>query len=168
MNGWLTEAARFPDKDYPVESWQPSLCGAIDIVICRDGVWLHEGRPIARPALVRLFSKLLRRDAEGYVLVTPVEKLTIRVEDLPFRIVDFEGTLFVNDQDEQLPLSAAHPLVIDVQGEEWRPRIRVRGDLWGRLTRACTARLFETVELDGDSVRLELDGQRFEIPVISA
>ncbi|BBF79837.1 DUF1285 domain-containing protein [Asticcacaulis excentricus] len=168
MNGWLTEAARFPDKDYPVESWQPSLCGAMDILIRRDGVWLHEGRPIARPALVRLFSKLLRRDADGYVLVTPVEKLTIRVEDLPFRIVDFEGRVFRSDQDDPLPLSDAHPLVIEVQGEEWQPRMRVRGDLWGRLTRACAARLFETAELDGDSVRLELDGQRFEIPVVSA
>ncbi|BEV10445.1 DUF1285 domain-containing protein [Asticcacaulis sp. DW145] len=168
MNGWLNEAARFPDKDYPVESWQPSLCGAIDILIRRDGVWLHEGRPITRPALVRLFSKLLRRDAEGYVLVTPAEKLTLRVEDLPFRIVDFEGSVFRSDQDDPLPLSADHPLVIDVQGEAWLPRLRVRGDLWGRLTRACTARLFETAEMDGGAVRVELGGQRFEIPVVSA
>lgn len=168
MNGWLTEAACFPDKDYPVESWQPSFCGAIDILIRRDGVWLHEGRPIARPALVRLFSRLLRRDAEGYVLVTPVEKLSIQVEDLPFRIIDFEGRIFRSDQGVSLPLSDTHPLVIDVKGEEWRPRMRVRGDLWGRLTRACAARLFETAELDGEIVRLKLDGQGFEIPVVSA
>lgn len=169
MSDWLNEAARFPEKDYPVESWQPPLCGAIDIVIRRDGVWLHEGRPIARPALVRLFSRLLRRDADGYVLVTPVEKLIVTVEDLPFRIVDFDGTTFVTDQAQRLTLGPDHPLVIDVAGDEWRPRMKVRGDLWARMTRACATRLFETAELsaDGKWCYVRLCEQGFEIPVFS-
>src|ERR1700727_865091 len=68
----------------PVHLWNPAHCGEIDIVIKRNGLWFHEGTPIGREALVRLFSTVLRKDPEGYVLVTPVEKLAIRVEDAPF------------------------------------------------------------------------------------
>jgi hypothetical protein len=63
----------------PVHLWNPAQCGEIDIVIKRDGLWFHEGTPIGREALVRLFSTVLRKDPEGYVLVTPVEKLAITV-----------------------------------------------------------------------------------------
>ena len=71
----------------PVHLWRPEHCGEIDIVIRRDGVWMHEGSPISREALVRLFSTVLRKDPDGYHLVTPVEKMKIAVEDLPFRAV---------------------------------------------------------------------------------
>jgi len=167
MSGWLSEAARFPEKTYPVETWHPQLCGRIDIVIRRDGVWLHEGRPISRPALVRLFARLLRRDEDGYVLVTPVEKLKITVEDLPFRIIDFDGPVFVSDQDERIALGPDHPLVIDVAADEWRPRLKVRADLWGRLTRSCALRLFETAEMEATgAVRVVLDGQVHDLPIV--
>ncbi len=68
----------------PVHLWHPEHCGDIDIRIRRDGVWFHEGTPIGREALVRLFSTVLRLDPDGYHLVTPVEKLKIQVEDAPF------------------------------------------------------------------------------------
>src|ERR1700735_1748393 len=68
----------------PVHLWHPAHCGDIEIVIRRDGLWLHEGAPIGRPALVRLFSTVLRRDPDGFHLVTPVEKMKITVEDAPF------------------------------------------------------------------------------------
>ena len=67
----------------PVHLWNPPHCGEIDIRIRPDGTWLHEGTPIGRPALVRLFSTVLRKDADGIYLVTPVEKLKITVEDAP-------------------------------------------------------------------------------------
>jgi len=157
-------AGRFPDKTYPVDSWRPELCGDIDMVIRRDGVWLHEGRPIERPEMVRLFSKLLRHEDGDYFLVTPVEKLRLRVEDLPFRMVDRQGLVCVTDQGARLPLGAEHPLVFDVQGESWRPRVRVRGGLWARMTRAETYRLFEAAEIEmGEGcVRLTLEGQAVE------
>ena len=63
----------------PVHLWNPAHCGEIDIVIRKNGQWFHEGTPIGREALVRLFSTVLRKDPEGYVLVTPVEKLAIKV-----------------------------------------------------------------------------------------
>ena len=68
----------------PVHLWHPEHCGEIDIRIRKDGVWFHEGTPIGREALVRLFSTVLRLDPDGYHLVTPVEKLKIQVEDAPF------------------------------------------------------------------------------------
>ena len=77
----------------PVHLWHPTHCGEIDIVIKKNGLWFHEGTPIGREALVRLFSTVLRKDPDGFVLVTPGEKLSITVEDAPFIAVrvDREG-----------------------------------------------------------------------------
>src|ERR1700742_3551632 len=71
----------------PVEKWNPAHCGDIDIRIARDGTWFHEGSPVGRRELVRLFSTILRKDGDDYVLVTPAEKMRIKVEDVPFLAV---------------------------------------------------------------------------------
>lgn len=84
----LVEERRLP----PVESWNPSHCGSSAMRIARDGTWFHEGSPIGRPAMVRLFSTILRREPDGgFVLVTPVEKLDIEVEDAPFVAVELKS-----------------------------------------------------------------------------
>lgn len=76
----------------PVEKWNPALCGHSQMRIARDGTWFHEGSPIGRPAMVRLFSTILRREPDGrFVLVTPVEKLDIDVEDAPFVAVEVKS-----------------------------------------------------------------------------
>jgi len=80
------EEGRLP----PVELWHPPFCGDIDMRIARDGTWYHQGTPITRPAMVRLFSTILRRDPERFLLVTPVECVGIQVEDAPFLAVDVE------------------------------------------------------------------------------
>lgn len=81
----LAEERKLP----PVEKWNPSHCGDSEMRIARDGSWHHQGAPIGRPAMVRLFSTILRREADGgFVLVTPVEKLAIEVEDAPFVAVE--------------------------------------------------------------------------------
>src|ERR1051325_6344560 len=72
----------------PVERWNPAYCGEIDMRIAADGSWHYNGSPIARPALVRLFSTVLRKDPDRYVLVTPVERVGIVVEDAPFLAVE--------------------------------------------------------------------------------
>ena len=83
----LAEAKTLP----PVESWNPEHCGDSAMRIARDGTWYHDGSPIGRPAMVRLFSTILRREPDGsYVLVTPVEKLDIEVEDAPFVAVEMK------------------------------------------------------------------------------
>src|ERR1700719_3273810 len=85
LDGAIAAAKQAPGRGLPpVHLWNPAHCGEIDIVIKRNGLWFHEGTPIGREALVRLFSTVLRKDPEGFVLVTPVEKMKITVEDAPF------------------------------------------------------------------------------------
>lgn len=84
----LAEEKKLP----PVERWNPSHCGDSRMRIARDGIWYHEGSPIGRPAMVQLFSTILRREPDGsFVLVTPVEKLAIEVEDAPFLAVELKS-----------------------------------------------------------------------------
>jgi hypothetical protein len=94
LEGVAQAAKQAPGRGLPpVHLWHPAHCGDIDIVIKRDGTWFHEGTPIGREALVRLFSTVLRKDPDGIHLVTPGEKLKITVEDAPFVAVrvDREG-----------------------------------------------------------------------------
>lgn len=134
----------------PVHLWNPSHCGDIDIVIRRDGVWLHEGAPIGRPELVRLFSTVLRNDSDGYCLVTPAEKLSIQVEDLPFRAVavtTVDSVLrFTTDVGDAVDAGDDHPLVVETDPDsgEPSPRLHVRAGLWSRITRSV---FYELVDM---------------------
>jgi hypothetical protein len=125
----------------PVHLWNPPHCGTIDIRIRKDGVWLHEGSPIGRPALVRLFSTVLRRDPDGFHLVTPVEKLAIVVEDAPFLAVrvDREGGAlrFVTNVGDEAVAGPDHPIRVETDPEtgEPSPYVHVRAGLEARLTR---------------------------------
>lgn len=90
----LTDIARLLQEKRlpPVEKWNPDHCGDSDMRIARDGTWFHQGSPIGREAMVRLFSTILRREPDGgHVLVTPVEKLSIEVEDAPFVAVELKS-----------------------------------------------------------------------------
>lgn len=90
----LAEIARLAEEQKlpPIESWNPAHCGSSEMRIARDGTWFHQGSPIGRQAMVRLFSTILRREPDGgYVLVTPVEKLDIEVEDAPFVAVELKS-----------------------------------------------------------------------------
>lgn len=121
----------------PVEQWNPTHCGDSDMRIRADGQWFHMGSPIGRQALVKLFSTILRREADGgFVLVTPVEKLSIEVEDAPFLAVeatsDGEGekrTLaFRLLTDDIVVAGPANPLRLDVAADGTpRPYLHVRG-----------------------------------------
>jgi hypothetical protein len=121
----------------PVEQWNPSHCGDSDMVIRADGQWLHGGTPIGRPALVKLFSTILRREEDGnYVLVTPVEKLSIRVEDAPFLAVEAssegEGTsrhiAFRLLTDDIVLAGPDNPLRVETGPDGTpRPYLHVRG-----------------------------------------
>lgn len=136
----------------PVHLWHPPHCGAIDMRIDRDGRWHYAGTPIGRPALVRLFSTILRRDPEGYVLVTPVERVGIAVEDVPFLAVEMDAageaearTLrFRTNVDDWTEAGDAHPLHFKLGAAEGlEPYVHVRAGLWARLTRSLTVDLAE-------------------------
>src|ERR1700754_3126769 len=109
----------------PVERWNPEHCGDSAMQILVDGTWLHEGSPIGRTALVRLFSTVLRREADGgHVLVTPVEKLTIAVDDAPFLAVEMESEgegparrlAFRTNVGDVVVVGPGHPLVVEDRG----------------------------------------------------
>jgi uncharacterized protein len=139
----------------PVERWNPAYCGEIDMRIAADGSWHYNGSPIARPALVRLFSTILRKDPERHVLVTPVERVGIVVEDAPFLAVEMavEGTgdarqiAFRTNVDDLVTVGADRPLRFerDANGGV-RPYLRVRGDLWARVTRPLALDLVDLGE----------------------
>lgn len=136
----------------PVHLWDPPYCGDIDMEIRRDGTWVHEGKPIRRPAMVKLFASILKKEADGRIyLVTPVEKVGIRVQDCPFVIVDMEisgsgkeqAISFVTNTDERFELDAEHPLRVgeDADSGEPHPVVAVRNGLDGLVSRAVFYRL---------------------------
>lgn len=139
----------------PVEDWDPPACGDIGMMIARDGRWLFRGSPILRPELVRLFASILRREADGrHVLVTPVEKVDVMVEDAPFLGVEIEllgdgedQTLVVRTNvDDVVRVSAEHPLRFETTADGGlKPYVRVRGRLEALLTRAVTYELAELI-----------------------
>jgi hypothetical protein len=136
----------------PVHLWNPPHCGDIDIVIKKDGLWFHEGTPIGREALVRLFSTVLRKDPDGYHLVTPVEKMRITVEDAPFIAVrvDREGEALkfltnVGDEVEAGPDNQIR-VEMDPKTGEPRPYLHVRRGLEALIARPVFYELVELAE----------------------
>lgn len=139
----------------PVHLWDPPFCGDIDLVIKRDGTWVHEGRPIRRPAMVKLFASVLKLEEGEYFLVTPVEKVGIEVEDCPFVVTGMEveqsgrGNClrFTTNTDDSVVAGTEHPLKFDaLPGGEPHPTLHVRGGMPGLLTRAVFYRLVELAE----------------------
>ena len=139
----------------PVHLWNPAHCGAIDIVVRRDGVWLHEGSPIGREALVRLFASILRLDPDGFHLVTPVEKLRITVEDAPFLAVRADptpgGWRFLTNVGDEVEAGPDHAIRVrtDPATGEPAPYLHVRRGLEARLTRPVFYELVEAAETRG-------------------
>lgn len=157
----------------PVTSWQPERQGTIDIRIASDGQWYHEGDVIARQELVVLFAGILRKDDQGYALVTPAERLAIEVEDAPFVAVDMQvgGTqaepelLFSTNVDDHIVAGGAHPIVL--QGDPARPYIMVRDNLLASLSRPAYYRLVDHC-LGRDAVSdnrlyVQSQGQKFDL-----
>lgn len=131
----------------PVESWNPPYCGDIGLKILRDGTWLYQDSPIGRPALVKLFAGVLRKDGDGKTyLVTPAEKVDVEVEDAPFLAVEMEvqgggseqRLIFRTNVDDVVACGAEHPLRFAEQqlGGGLKPYVHVRGRLEALLTRA--------------------------------
>jgi hypothetical protein len=137
----LLEERKLP----PVERWNPTHCGDSEMRIARDGTWFHQGSPIGRPAMVRLFSTILRREPDGsFVLVTPVEKLDIVVEDAPFVAVEVKASgegsdatlTFRLNTGDLVTADAEHALRFENGVDGPRPYLHVRGGLAAVIARA--------------------------------
>jgi len=161
----LTEAAELlaARKLPPVEQWHPERSGDSAMEIRTDGSWYHEGGRINRPAMVRLFSTILRREPDGsHVLVTPAEKLAIAVEDMPFRAVEMksEGAgkdrklVFRLDTDDLVMAGPDHPLSFGTDPDNPDPRLHVRGapgnGLEARVDRALYYEIADLALAEGD------------------
>lgn len=161
----LAEERRLP----PVSEWHPERSGDSAMRIARDGTWYHEGDPIRRPAMVRLFSTILRREpGGGYVLVTPAEKLSIAIEDAPFVAVEMKSEgegrarrlAFRLNTGDLVVAGRDHPIVL--RGEEPLPYLRVRDGLDALLGRTVYYELAE-LALAEDPPAVWSDGVRFSL-----
>ncbi len=139
----------------PVHLWNPPYCGEIDMRIAADGTWFYCGSPIGRPALVRLFASILRKDIDRHVLVTPVERVGIAVDDAPFVAVEMAASggkrarriVFRTNVDDFVAVDADHPLRFErAAADGIKPYVRVRGDLWALVKRAL---YYDLVALGG-------------------
>jgi hypothetical protein len=129
----------------PAPSWNPPDCGDIDMRIAADGTWFYCGSPIGRAPLVQLFASIMRREGDRYVLVTPVEKVGIRVDDAPFLAVEMHiknqtrdpQLVFRTNVEDVVAVDGEHPLCFEPGASEGlKPYVRVRGDLWALVKRA--------------------------------
>jgi len=147
----------------PVHLWNPPFCGDLDMRIARDGTWYYQGTPIGRPAMVRLFSTVIRRDGDAYFLVTPVEKVGIRVEDAPFVAIRLEVSgqgedqllRFVTNVEDEVEAGREHPLRVelDPRTQEPAPYVHVRANLEALINRNL---FYQLVDL---AVSRQIDGR---------
>lgn len=138
----------------PVERWNPPFCGDLDMRIAADGTWFYLKTPIGRPALVKLFASVLKREGDKYFLVTPVEKCGLQVEDAPFLAVEMKAEQGVNGRvlhfrtnvDDWVACGPEHPLRFEPESGTGglKPYLHVHRDLWAKVTRAL---FFDLVEL---------------------
>jgi uncharacterized protein len=150
----ITGALRRSRGVPPVELWNPPFCGDLDMRIAADGTWFYLKTPIGRPALVKLFASVLKREGEKYFLVTPVEKCGITVDDAPFLAVELNveeaaagRTLnFRTNVDDWVACGPQHALRFEPETATGglKPYLHVRRDLWAKVTRAL---FFDLVEL---------------------
>jgi len=159
------------DAPLPVDAWNPTHCGSMDLTIKADGTWWHEGQLMTRAPLVRLFSRILRKDPDGYVLVTPAEKVSIHVEDVPFLAVDYDlrdrDWVFKTNVGDEVTLDTDHRLELrhsEAVGQR-APYLWVRGELQARVARAAYYRMVSDAETDGSDLVVRSAGATFRLPM---
>jgi uncharacterized protein len=148
----------------PVHLWNPPFCGDLDMRIASDGTWFYLKTPIGRPALVKLFASVLKREGDRYYLVTPVEKCGIVVDDAPFLAVELkvehgergQVLVFRTNVDDWVACGPDHALRFEPEPETGglKPYLHVRRDLWAKVTRAL---FYDLVELGEER---DIDGER--------
>lgn len=170
LEGVAAAARQAPGRGLPpVHLWNPAHCGEIDIVIKRNGQWFHEGTPIGREALVRLFSTVLRKDPDGFHLVTPVEKMRITVEDAPFIAVrvDREGgdLVFQTNVGDEVRAGPENALRVetDARTGEPRPYLHVRRGLEALVARPVFYELVEMAEAESGRLVVRSGGEVFDL-----
>jgi hypothetical protein len=162
----------------PVESWHPEVEGEIDINIDSQGRWFHEGGHFDRQDLARMFASILRREGDDYYLVTPAEKLKIRVQDVPFSIVlmsERQGGLnFITSLGDEVEMGGDHPLEFrknpqsspqsQKESAEFIPYIMIRNNLWAKLNQSTYYELINLVQETAEGYVLRSKDYEVVIP----
>ena len=170
-----TDGAASEKRLPPVELWNPTHCGEAGLEIVRDGTWLHEGTRMTRESLVRLFASILRKDADGETyLVTPVEKIRVRVEDAPFLAVRADrcgrgreqDIVFTTNVGDVVVAGPDRPIRVGYLGEEPRPYVLVRGRLEARVLRAPFYEMVEWSERRDGALGVWSGGAWWELGVL--
>jgi uncharacterized protein len=156
LEGLAASLPRDAGRTAPVHLWNPPFCGDIDMRIAADGTWFYIGTPIGRPALVRLFASVLKREGDDYFLVTPVEKVGIKVDDAPFLAVEMRADKtevgpvlnFRTNVDDWIVCGTGHGMRFDPETGTGglKPYLHVRSDLWAKLSRPLFYDLVERGE----------------------
>ena len=168
LNQLLSDIESAESTSLARKDWKPENLGSIDIRIGTDGTWYHEGRAFQRPALTKLFASVLRREDDDYFLLTPAEKLSIQVDDVPFvatlveQIDDGENRalVFTTNLGDRIIADEQHPIRVDIEpnSDQPRPYIHLRDGLEALIgrnaffelinmasTRECEGKLFFTI-----------------------
>lgn len=157
----------------PVEKWDPDYCGQLDLVIKSDGGWMYGGTPFSRRRMQILFSRVIKKEGDEYYLVTPVEKLGIKVEWMPFTIIDFNivdndgHTLvqFIDNCDNEILLNKESQVNFSQHDGQILPIVNVRRNLFASFSRSCYYRLIESAQIiehnDTHQVRIRSNGIDF-------
>ncbi|MFC3630639.1 DUF1285 domain-containing protein [Paracoccus angustae] len=151
----------------PVHLWNPPFCGDLDMEIRADGTWFYQGTPIGRPAMVRLFSTILKREGDRFFLVTPVEKVGIRVVDAPFLAVDAEigpdAVTFTTNVGDRVTAGPDNPITLRGTVDEPRPYVHVRAGLEALIDRKTFYRLADAATLEGGRSGIRSGGAFFPL-----
>ena len=157
----------------PVESWNPEVEGDIDIVIDSQGRWFHEGGHFDRQDLARMFASILRREGDDYFLVTPAEKLKIKVSDVPFSFVLMKNETINNHQQLTFITSLGDEVIAGEKNKiEFRanqngdqvPYIEVRNNLWGKLNQSTYYELIALAQERSSGFFISSCNCEFKVP----
>lgn len=156
----------------PVQKWNPELSGDMDMLIQRSGEWIHEGSPIQRHALVKLFSSILKKEGDEYFLVTPVEKWRIQVEDVPFQVTavdvkkegERQALVFTTSVDDTVIAGPEHPIRVAFSGNgEPSPYLLIRNGMEGLISRSVFYELAEIAEFE-ETIQQEIGDEKKAVP----
>lgn len=160
----------------PLEKWNPDFCGDIPMRIAQDGRWYYQGGEIKRPAMVKMFSRILWKEDDRYFLKTPVEKVGIQVDDVPFQVISVERIdqtdallRFKTSTGEVVDAGLEHPIrvVTDAQTGEPSPYLLIRQGMEGRIQRSVFYQLAEWAALEeseqGNAWIVLSQGERFSL-----
>ena len=164
------------DNYPPVHLWNPELCEGVEMRIDREGNWYYQNSIIGRDKLKILFSRILKVEQGQYYLVTPVEKVSVKVDIAPYMIVDYEvdvelkNIILKTNLDYNFPLDASHPIELRVLGKESVPFVQVRDQLEGFISRSVFYGLVEVAlkqeQVSGSELMLTSGGQKFSLGLI--